>query len=170
MSDQLNAIDRVPPQGLHLPGYSNLCKYLLNFKSTVGSEVTRDSSQLSICLEAIHICHEAFSFRACDFLRVPSHDDTVAPLSRHLRCLCCRRACPTKNKVELNLQIGYQLGNLLFSIVDQGYSRWIYKRPQITMDNQPISITIDRSLEIKIWTKYISIPHPQCGQVTIFLV
>ena len=151
------------PQGLHPPGYSNLCKYLLNFKSTVRSEVTR--LQPALHLKAVHICHEAFSFRACDFLRVPSYDDTVTPLSQCLRCLCCHRACPSKNKVELSLHIGYQPGNLPFSIVDQGYIGWIYKRPQITMDNQPISITIDRSLEIKIWTKkYISIPQPSVGK------
>ena len=150
-----------PPQRSTPPhGYLNFCKYLLNFKSTVGSEVTRDSTQLSICLEAIHICHEAFSFRACDFLRVPSYDDTVALLRRCLMCLCCRRACPSKNKVELSLQIGYQLGNLPFSIVDQGYIGQIYKQPQITMDNRPISITIDWSLEIKIWTKKYKYPTP----------
>ena len=149
-----------PPKVYTPPEYSNLCKYLLNFKSTMGSEVTRDSSQLSIHLKAVHIHHEAFSFRACDFLRVLSYDDTVAPLSRSLRCLCCHRACPPKDKVELSLQIGYQLGNLLFSIVDQGYIRQIYKWPQITMDNWPISITIDRSLEIKIWTKIYKYPTP----------
>ena len=126
----------------------------------MGPEVTRDSSQLSIHLEAVHIHHEAFSFRACDFLRVPSCDDTVAPLSRCLRCLCCCRACPTKDKVELSLQIGYQLGNLPLSVVDQGYSGWIYKRPQMTMDIRPISITIDQSLEIKIWTKIYKYPTP----------
>ena len=118
-----------PPKDLPPLGYSNLCKYLLNFESTMGPEVTRDTSQLSIHLIAIHIRHEAFSFRVCDFLRVPSYDDTVAPLSRCLRCLCCCRAYPTKDKVELSLQIGYQLGNLPFSVVDQGYSGRIYKQP-----------------------------------------